>query len=233
MGRRISYSIPKYSSSLSELVDNDFADFRKWFLKTNRESIEEYNESIGSAHFINTLEKTESFNQLWEGGQQKVDELVLEFLGTYCDWGEGRKLIRPIGPDFSTWRYSASDKLIQKHMDEDSRRLWGYLFTGRSLIDDNKFIPDEDRFRIGYWKPQESSHFLLAIRNTLGSLDEIQEKFWTKKEKRNYEQALRAPNKQGYVGISNHNPVSSGIEYVLQTLEELSGNHVDLIFATE
>lgn len=233
MERRISYGIIKSGLSLSELLESDFIAFRSWYLKEDKKLVEKYNEHLSNEDFILILEQYDSFDKILGVGQVKLDEFVLEFIYMYCDfYGLGSDFFKSIGPEMSTWRYTSSTDIVKRYLDTKSYQLWNYLFEGRSMFKDRPFSHNEDAISIGFWKANEVEHFYNQINKKIGTIENVKEIFWTAGEKQKYQKALK-DSKYGIFGLADYNPSSSGIEYLLQTLEEMDGNFVDLVFCTE
>ena len=143
MGIRISFHIPRDSLSLKEMIESTYPEFRDWYINTHEESFVEYNETLGSPQFIQFLESSATLPEFSTLTQKQVDELVSEFLGSYCDYGPATKLKKHVGPEISPSGYKVSSSLIEKHTHEETQRIWNFLFTGRSLKNDSPFIPDD------------------------------------------------------------------------------------------
>lgn len=235
MGRRISYYLSNDGSTFKELIHNQYQDFRQWFLKMHAGSIEEFNEELGSEQLIQLLKAYKKFPEAENIDQKILDEVVCEFIGTHCDYGNGRKLLTIFGPCMSKWRYTESTALINEKMDHEAKRIWNYLIFGRSLFNDNHFIADADEYKIGFWSLSERKYLKNSIETAFGSLEEIRNKYWTHKEKSDYKKALDQAKikKLDTFGLSDHHPDTSGIEYVLQVLNETSDKKADIIIGIE
>ena len=168
MSQRITYHITKDNSTLRELLIKHYTAFRTWFLDAHEDSIEEYNEALGTDLLIDFLEENEAIDRLEEIDQNILDELSSEFIASYCDYGGGTKLLKLLNPWMSKERYEESTRLVRNKLDLESVRIWNYLINGRSLKNDNEFIAKNAGYQVAYWKPEEWTHLEKSIRRKFG-----------------------------------------------------------------
>ncbi len=165
MGRRIAFYEIKNEQSLKETFVENYFDFKQWTLCQNKNSIKEYNEQIISNEIENFL-KSNDVIDIEKTKQDLLDELLVEFLLTYCEHGNGSSLIKLIGPLISTYRYETSFKIIARQKNKTLFDIWKILKVGRSLKNDNDFtIIDGDV--IGFWNKKEQDY----IRDELNKIE--------------------------------------------------------------
>jgi hypothetical protein len=151
MGQRTVYYKSINGKTLRENLKSDYAQFRDWALTSNSQSLTEDDERLINVD-LETLLKDNATDKLKEWSQESIDNLVFEYLLTYCDYGPGQEKFKIVGPMMSTWRYEKSDKLINSSSDKDLITIWNYLTKGRSIKNNCPFIsPDNDGQVIGFW----------------------------------------------------------------------------------
>ncbi len=164
MGVRIAFYETTDGKSLFDNFNRTFSDFKTWLLKENNKCIIEYNERIISVTietFLINSSNTININHL---PKELIDELIIEYLLTYCDHGKGKVNINLIGPLISRHKYNNSFNIIKKTKDEKLIRFWNYLKVGRSLKDDKDFTEIESDL-IGFWTKSEIIYIKEKIRN--------------------------------------------------------------------
>ena len=155
MGKRIAYFKPTNGKTLKESVASDYTQFRDWALARNKQTLIAYNERFISVDFELVLQENRVC-KIEEWNQQSVDNLVLEYLLTYCDYGPGQGKFELVGPTMYTHRYGKSDKLINDSSDKELIKLWNYLTKGRSIKNNDPFIsPGNEGYVIGFWDSGE------------------------------------------------------------------------------
>ena len=209
-------------------------DFRNWFLQEHSDSMEEFNEELGSESLNTFLEFNKNLPDVSDIEQNTVDEIAGEFIGTYCDYGNGTELINFLDPCLSKWRYMDSTDLVNDTMKPEIIKLWNYLVEGRSLKSDRSVYLWTDTYRIGFWSYGERKLLKKSLEESFGDLETIKQRYWTQKEKSEWQEALEeARLNNSVMGISGHNPVSTGIECVLQVLNDVDSNRGDIIIGIE
>lgn len=234
MGQRISYCKNNSNKGLKELIFENFPSFRKWYLDANQSSIEEFNESFGNEYLISYLEQggdlLTDFDKL---DKKLIDELTSEFVGSFCDLTdpEGKKLTF-FGPSMNKWRYDKSDAMVAATRDQAFIRLWNFLIKGRSLKDDGEFNSYTNDYTIGFLTFAEHRYLKTCIETHFGDIATMQKKYWTYSEKRKLKKAIAKSTNESY-SLAGHNPKSSGLEYVLQVLNEMADEKTELITGIE
>ena len=155
MGQRTVYYQSLTGQSLSNHLLMDYSDFRKWLLTENRNSIQEFNERLISNSlegFLNEYDSLKDFQNIQQG---IIDELTFEYLLTFCDYGPGKTKFEIVGPMMGTWRYEEFKKQIAKTDDLELKAICSILDNGKSLMNDNPFIPSEDNIKVGFWTIDE------------------------------------------------------------------------------
>lgn len=151
MGRRTVYYRPTNGETLRENLKTDYGQYRDWILTSTDQSLREYNERLINAD-LEKLLKEYPTDKLEDWSQEHIDNLVFEYLLTYCDYGPGQEKFKIVGPMVYTRGYEKSHKLINESSDKDLMTIWNYLIKGRSIKNNNPFIsPDNDGQVIGFW----------------------------------------------------------------------------------
>lgn len=231
MGIRISYYKNDFGKGLKDLIFENFTEFRRWYLNEDKFSTEEFSEPFGSeelkAYFRKETDLVSDFPKL---DKQFIDELTSEFIGNYCDLtDQGGKILNFFGPTMSVWRYKESTKMILETKDKAFFNLWSFIvIRGRSLSDNLEFSNYGKEFKIGFLSRPEFEELKSKIEHYFGDLKTIKDKFWTSQEKMKLEKAIENSTNGSY-SLSEHNPKSSGLEYVLMAINELNDKNVEII----
>lgn len=235
MSIRICYEYIKDGSSLESLLRNQYPIFRAWLQEEHETSRVEFNEQFCSEELMNFVLLNESLPEFSAITQELLDDLTTEFIAEYIG-GVGSPpdldLVEGFGSHTSTWRYMESTKLVEQYADSKANELWQYLIAGRSLKNDLPFMSGGSVYKAGFWRREEWEYLYQSLKATFGTKEQVKELFWTTKEKRQFEEDLEEAKltNQKYIGLSDHNPITTGIECVLWALEEVEGKDVDIIF---
>lgn len=155
MGQRTVYYQSRTGQSLRNHLLMDFSDFRMWLLTENRNSIQEFNERLISVRLERFLNENDSLKDFQNTRQEIIDELTTEYLLTFCDYGPGKDKFDIVGPIIGTWRYEEFKKQVLKTDDSELKYICSILDNGKSLMNDNPFIPSEDNIKVGFWTIDE------------------------------------------------------------------------------
>lgn len=148
-----------------------------------------------------------------------VDELSFEFLFSYCDYGKGKDKFEIIEPLLYTKNYLPGFEWIKKTDDVELKKLWNYLEKGRSIQNDQPFIPIDDNFEVlGFWNKDE----VQILKKRLEPLI----------EKARKSEWLIPKMLKRMVGFSETDR-ALGFELVLLVLNELEENKTEIIFDIE
>ena len=234
MGQRISYFKNNLNKGLKELIFENFSSFRQWYLETDNSSIEEFNEPLGNEKLkLYFKQKTDFKTDFDKLDKNLIDELTSEFIGSYCDLtNRNSNLLELFGPTMNKWRYNQSNEMVSATKDEDFIRLWSFAINGRSLkdnYDSNSFTND---YKIGFLDRQEYLLLKSKIEYYFGDTETIKKKYWTNSEKKQIDEAIRNSNDGSY-SLSGHNPKTSGLEYMMEALNELTDKNNELITGIE
>lgn len=234
MGQRVSYFKNNFGKGLKELIFENFLSFQQWYLDTDKSSIEEFNEPFGNdnlkEYFKQARDLQEDFETL---DKHFIDELTSEFIGSYYDLThQHNDMLEFFGPTMSVWRYAESDKMVSATYDQDFIELWTFITKGRSLKDNLHFDSFTNEYKIGFINRQEYLLLKSKIEFHFGDTETMNQKFWTSREKAEFEKAI-SNSKDGSYSLSGHNPKSSGLEYVLDALNELTEKNKELITGIE
>ena len=234
MGQRISFFKNNYNIGLKDLLINNYSIFRQWYLDSDKSSREEFNETFGNECIIDYFKKDLDFISEFNNLDKKIiDELTSDFIGSYCDLTDREsKILEFFGPTMSVWRYDESNKMVSRTNDRDFIELWTFITRGRSLKDNKQFESYTNEYKIGFINRQEYILLKSKIEFYFGDNETIKRKFWTTKEKVQLERAINN-SKDGSYSLSGHNPKSSGLEYVLDALNELTEENKELITGIE
>lgn len=234
MGQRISYFKNNFSKGLKDLIFENFSSFRQWYLDTDKSSLEEFNEPFGNENLKNYLKQNTDLKTDFDKLDKKlIDELTAEFIASYCDLTDrNSNLLQFFGPTMSRWRYEQSSEMVLETKNEDFIRLWNYIVKGRSLKDNSDFNSYTNDYKIGFLTFNEHRLLKEKIETYFGKIEIIKERYWTDKEKKELEKAI-ANSKNSSYSLSGHNPKSSGLEYVLQALNEVTDSKNELITGIE
>jgi hypothetical protein len=168
MGVRINYHISKEGKGLWELIEENYTQFREWCIDMQEESEKEYNEDMFNPDLILFLLDNENLPSIDSLEQDILDEIVKEFIGSYCDIGKGKKLLELLSPWMNVRNYISTIPAIQKTKNEVLIKFWDYLISGRSLKNNNRFLSN-DHFLVGFFTIQEQQQFLKLILEYFGS----------------------------------------------------------------
>lgn len=163
MGKRIAFYETKNGKSLKNNLLENYSEFKKWILIENQNSLNEYNERIVSVEIQEFLESNAELD-LQKPEQKLLDELLIEFLLVYCDYGKGTELVNLIGPLIKTHKYDKSFKIISKEKNRKLIEIWNILKVGRSLRND-KPSTNIDGDLIGFWKSNELKYLNENLKN--------------------------------------------------------------------
>ncbi|GAA0722191.1 hypothetical protein GCM10009430_24350 [Aquimarina litoralis] len=230
MGQRIHFYKNNWNNELEDLILENYSDFAEWYVKRNQASLEEFDEMYGTEQLIDFFNSNRNIEtNLKELDKKLLDELVAEFV---CEYSESIKVLDFFGPSMNKWKYIESTKLVSKTKDSEFITLWGYLINGRSLKNSEKFDSYTNEYKIGYLSYEEHSKLKELIIQYFGDLQGMKATYWTKSEKKKLENAIRNA-KNGSYYLSNHNPVTSGLEYVMEALNEIKDIKTQLITGIE
>lgn len=165
MGVRIAFYKTTDGKSLVANFNRTFADFRTWILTENELSLKDYNEQIirdNIATFLVNMQNEKTIS-IQNTPQHIIDELICEYVLTYCDRGKGQTNLELIGPLISKHRYTTSFTLIENTKDTKLIALWNYLKVGRSLRQDSNFT-DLEFNKIGFWNKDEMTYIKQTIK---------------------------------------------------------------------
>ncbi len=231
MGQRISYFKNNYNKGLKELLFDNYSNFRQWYLDFDKSSMDEFNEPFGNEKLKEYFNQDNDLQTDFATLNKKfIDELTSEFIGTYYDFThQNNNIFDFFGPVFNKWRYDESTGMVLKTSDTEFIELWSYLIEGRSLKDKLYFDSLTNEHKIGFLDRQEYLLLKSKIELHFGDAKTIRNKYWTNKEKEEFEKAM---NDKSYA-LTAHNPKSSGLEYVLSALNELTYKNKELITGIE
>lgn len=234
MGQRISYFKNNFGKGLKELIFENFSSFQQWYLDTDKSSIDEFNEPFGNDTLKDYFKQARDLQGDFEILDKNfIDELTSEFIGSYYDLThQHNDIFEFFGPTMSIWRYAESDKMVSATYDKDFIELWTFITKGRSLKDNLHFDSLTNEYKIGFINRQEYLLLKSKIEFHFGDTETIKRKFWTSREKAKLEKAI-SDSKDGSYSLSGHNPKSSGLEYVLDALNELTEKNKELITGIE
>lgn len=104
--------------------------------------------------------------------KQIVDDLVSDFIGSYCDSQiHNSNSFELFGPLLNTNKYNQSTNLICKTQNPDLMKLWSYVINGRSIVDSGNFQPFSKDYRIGFLDRNECEqllHFIAPLSDSPG-----------------------------------------------------------------
>lgn len=234
MGQRISYFKNNFDKGLKDLLFSNYSIFRQWYLDFDKSSMDEFNEPFGNERLKEYFNQDNDLQADFATLNKKfIDELTSEFIGTYYDLThQNNDILEFFGPTMSVWRYDESNKMVSATNDKDFIELWTFITKGRSLKDNMQFESYTNEYKIGFLNRQEYLLLKSKIEFYFGDNETMKQKFWTNKEKAQVEKAINN-SKDGSYSLSGHNPKSSGLEYVLNTLNELTDKNKELITGIE
>ena len=218
MGVRIHFYKNNIGKKLRDLICENYSDFAHWYINRNESSIEEFDEIYGTEQLIDFF----SENKNIEGNlnlldKKLVDEMTAEFVAEYSEYS---KTLEFFGPSMSKWRYKESTNLVLGTKNNEFIRLWSYLINGRSLKESEKFDSYTNEYKIGFLSFKEHSKLKELIVEYFGDLNDMREKHWTNSEKEKLKNAINN-SVNGTYSLTDHNPVTSGLEYVMEALNEI------------
>lgn len=234
MGQKISFFKNNFDKRLKELLIDNYSTFRPWYLDYHKSSMEEFNEPFGTeALKIYLRGETEFITDIDNLDKKLINELTAEFIGHYCDLTDrDGKILAFFGPTMSTWRYDKSNEMVMATKDNDFIRYWNYIVKGRSLKDNAAFESYTNDYKVGFLDRQEYLLLKSKIEYYFGDIETIRQNFWTQGEKIKTDEAIKNSKGSSY-SLSGHNPKSSGLEYVLEAINELTDKNKELITAIE
>jgi len=234
MGQRISYFKNNFGKELKDLLFDNYSKFRQWYLDFDKSSMDEFNKPFGSERLKIYFNQERDFQADFENLDKRfIDELTSEFIGTYRGFThQHNNILDFFGPTMSVWRYEESNKMVSGTNDKDFIELWQFVTEGRSLKDNLHFDSFTNDYKIGYLNRQEYITLKSKIEFHFGDTESMRQKYWKSKEKAQLEKAIKN-SKDGSYSLSGHNPKSSGLEYVLDALNELTEINKELITGIE
>ncbi|MCB9261286.1 MAG: hypothetical protein H6607_02765 [Flavobacteriales bacterium] len=234
MGQRISYFKNNYDKGLKELLFDNYSTFRQWYLDFDKSSMEEFNQPFGNEGLKEYFNQNKDLQADFATLDKKfIDELTSEFIGIYYDLThQHNDILDFFGPTMSVWRYDASNKMVSSTKDKDFIELWTFITKGRSLKDNLQFDSFTNDYKIGFINRQEYLVLKNKIELYFGDIETMRRKHWTNKEKAQLEKAIES-SKDGSYSLSGHNPKSSGLEYMLDAINELTEKNKELITGIE
>ena len=230
MGQRINYFKNNFHIGLKEIIFENFTSFRKWYLDTDKSSIEEFDEPFGNENLKNYLKQNTDFKTDFKHlDKNLIDELTSDFIGSYYDSTyPNNDLLEFFGPTMNVSRYTESDEMVLETKNKEFIKIWRYLTKGRSLKDNQEFESISNEYKIGFLTIKEVELLKNNILNYFGNIETMKSRYWTTNEKRELEKS-----KNGPYSLSGHNPKSSGLEYVLTAINELKEYNKELITGIE
>ena len=107
-------------------------------------------------------------------GQEIIDELTTEYLLTYCDFGTGKDKFEIVGPTVGTWRYEEFKKQVFKTNDSELKAICSILDNGKSIINDNPFIPSDDDSIVGVFTIEEQRRLEKKLKESINLFDKTE-----------------------------------------------------------
>ncbi len=174
MGQRTVYYQSRTGESLSNHLRMDYTDFRHWILTENRNSVQEFDERLISDKLESFLNENDPLIDFQNTRQDIIDELTTEYLTTFCDYGPGKDNFEIVGPMMGTWRYKELKKRVLKTGDSELKALCSILDNGKSLINDNPFIPSDDNYKVGFWTIDEQRNLENKLKESKSLFDKTE-----------------------------------------------------------
>jgi hypothetical protein len=174
MGQRTVYYQSRTGESLRNHFQMDYLDFRQWILTENRNSILEFNERLISNRLESFLNENDSWSNSQNIPQEIIDELTTEYFSTFCDYGAGKDKFEIIGPMMGTWRYESFKKQVLKTYDSELIAICSILDNGKSLVNNNPFIPCNDDNKVGFWTTDEQRRLQKKLKEFKNHLDKTE-----------------------------------------------------------
>jgi hypothetical protein len=164
MGTRIAFFETTNGKSLKENFVENYPDFKTWTLQYHKNSLEVYNEPLIS-DTVEQFLKTHDTLRVETLEQPLLDTLLLEFFVTYCDHGNGQKLVALFGPLVGVHNYRNSFKIIPQQNDKTLTKIWNVLKDGRSLYNNNSYTVNCNTI-IGFWTKDEMEYLKDFFKKT-------------------------------------------------------------------
>ncbi|SHE65329.1 hypothetical protein SAMN04488522_101819 [Pedobacter caeni] len=234
MGQRISFFKNNFNKGLKDLIFENFSAFRQWHLDSAKSSMEDLNEPYGNEILENYLHQENNLKKDFHKLDKRlIDELTAKFVADYCDTTDGEgKILEFLEPSVNKWRYEASTEMVMQTGDKDFVQFWNFLIRGRSLKDNADFDSYSNDFKIGFLTFDEHQLLKAKIELYFGNPEQLKHNFWTEEEKLKEQNAIK-DSKNGTYSLSGHNPKSSGLENVLQVLNQMTHEKNELITSIE
>lgn len=235
MGRRISFYTNQNELTYQQLISESYELFRIWYLIENEESLKLDNEHLHSEAFATLIEKTEQFYSFRTQDQIHVDILCNEFIGFFdCDADE-EHLTDLVGLSVSTWKYLKSTKIVNEYLDKKSQHIWNFIISGRSIFNNLPFNPTDYDSKMAFWTSDELEHISENIISEFGDIESLRDRFWSDVENEKLKLALKEMQEQNrdYYSLSDHSPISGGLEYILSLYDEIKTYKGDIILEIE
>ena len=231
MGVRISYNYIKDGKRPEEVLTEYYDLLRERIYEWHDESLAIHSKLRYSEKVIDFIVLHDELPAIANLEQELLDVLMSNLAEVIWLSDRKPKPLKSIGAEVHPRRYIASTELIRELTDEKTKQLWNYLLVGRSLKDDMPFTIFSDQYRVGFWRREECLYLYQSLKDNFGTVEQIRGRYWTAKEKQQLDDAIKEAERiDSYVSLSDHNPVSSGIEYVLEVLECVNGLDVDVVF---
>ncbi|WP_298514484.1 hypothetical protein [uncultured Kordia sp.] len=230
MGVRIHFYKNNSGKEIEDLILEHYSDYAQWYVNRNEASIEEFDEIYGTVELIDFFSNNKTIdNNINHLDKKIVDEMTVGFVVEYSEYN---KVLEGFGPMMNKWRYQKSTKLVLETKDDEFIKLWKYLIYGRSLKASEEFNSYTNDYKIGFLSFKEHSKLEELIIDYFGDLEGMKEKYWTDSEKEELEIAIQN-SVNGVYSLSDHNPITSGLEYVLEALNEMKTGEMELITVIE
>lgn len=214
MGLRIHFYKNNCDKTVKDLVIENYLNFSQWYVKRNNASMKEFGEMYGTKELIDFFSKNDNLVGIDLIEKKILDELVAEFVSEFTDT---HGYLDFFGPTMGKWRYQGSTDLILKTKNQEFIKLWSFLINGRSLNESQEFNSYTNEYKIGYLSFKEHTILKQMIFEYFGVLQDMKEKYWTNSEKQELDKAIQ----NGNYTLSGHNPITSGIEFVLEALTDI------------
>jgi hypothetical protein len=227
MGQRINFYKNNVGKSLRTVLNENFINFKKWYVERNQKSLIEFNEQYGSTELLSFLHETTLTTLNFENIDNRIlGELTIEFIWDYLgNIYSPIDILECLGPDLKVWRYVKSRSLILETNNLDFLSLWDNLFKGRSLLKTEKFERfSEDSLVVGFLSFDEQVKLMDYINNYFGTLEQIRQKYWTAEDFDIFNHRK---------SVSYHSPISEGLEITIEMLEKVKDNKNEIITTVE
>ena len=227
MGQRINFYTNSYKKSLRTLLKENFAEFQKWYIERNQKSLIEFNEQYGNPELIHFFQNTDLTTLNFDNTNNRIlGELTVEFIWEFCgNIYSPKNILECLGPDLKTWRFVKSRDLILETLNLDFLHLWDSLFNGRSFQETEIFERcADDSIKVGYISFDEQLKLSDFINRYFGTIEQIRSKYWTVEDFDIFSQKI---------SVSNHSPISEGLEITLEMLNRVKDNKNELVTTVE